>query len=251
LVGGYVGFGSAAILVRYMADGGLDNSFDGDGKVVLTTPTSSISGLALQRDGKIVSAGGSSVTRFNSNGSLDTSFGSGGNAVPSFQPQGFAAAVAVQPDGKIVAGGSRGFPNNFALARFQQGGSLDMTFGSGGMVETDLGAGDDVGWDLGIAPDGKIVLAGMSRPTSDGPFDFAVVRYLAAPPPCKVPNVHGKRLAVAKASIKKARCRVGKVTRKASKRAKKGRVLSQSPRAGVLVPSATKVNLVVSKGRRR
>ena len=63
--------------------------------------------------------------------------------------------------------------------------------------------------------------------------------------------MRGKKLAGAKARIKKARCTVGKVTRKHSKRVKKGRVLSQSPRAGVTVPSGSKVKLVVSKGRRR
>lgn len=259
VVGGYaqaqVGGDSSAVLVRYTSGGSLDSSFDGDGKVFLTTPTASVSHLALQRDGKIVTAGspGFSVTRFNPNGSVDTSFGEGGNAAAPFEASASAAALAVQPDGKIVAGGTGAAGHNFALTRFHPSGSLDEGFGSAGTVETVLGGpgGSDIASDLGIAPDGKIVLSGGSRPTSDGPFDFAVARYLAAPPPCKVPNVRGKKLAVAKASIKKARCTVGKITRRASKRAKNGRVLSQSPRAGVTVPSGGKVKLVVSKGRRR
>ena len=78
--------------------------------------------------------------------------------------------------------------------------------------------------------------------------DFVVSRGL---PPCKVPNVRGQKLAVAKASIKKARCTVGRISRKPSKRVQKGRVLSQSPRAGVTVASGGKVKLVVSKGRPR
>lgn len=256
VVGGDVGSGGGAMLVRYTADGGLDSSFDGDGKVVLTTPTSRISRLALQSDGKIVTVGSPGifrVTRFNPNGSVDTSFGEGGNATAPFQASAYSSALAIQPDGKIVAGGVGAAGHNFAVARFQQGGALDAFFGSDGMVEAVLGGpgGRDVAYDLGLAPDGKIVLAGGSRPGSAGPYDFAVARYLAAPPPCKVPNVRGKKLAAAKASIKKARCAVGKVARKASKRVKKGRVISQSPRAGSSLPNATKVNLVVSKGKKR
>jgi hypothetical protein len=78
--------------------------------------------------------------------------------------------------------------------------------------------------------------------------DFVVSRGL---PPCRVPNVRGQKLAVAKARVKKARCTVGRISRKPSQLVKKGRVLSQSPRAGVTVPSGGKVKLVVSKGRRR
>lgn len=124
---------------------------------------------------------------------------------------------------------------------------MDSDFGS---VATDPGA-SDIPYGVALAPDGKIVVAGTSGPAGGrGPDDFAVVRYLAAPPPCKVPNVRGKKLAAAKARIKRAGCRVGKVTRKPSKKAQKGRVLSQSPRAGAMVPSGAKVKLVVGKGRK-
>ena len=255
VVGGDVGSAGGAMLVRYTADGGLDSSFDGDGKVFLTDATSSISRLALQSDSKILTAGSTGVfrvTRFNPNGSVDTSFGEGGNATAPFQASAVSRALAIQPDGKIVAGGVGAAGHNFAVARFQQRGTLDQSFSSDGMVESVLGGpGDrDVAYDLGLAPDGKIVLAGGSRPTSTGPYDFAVARYLAAPPPCKVPNVRGKKLAAAKASIKKARCAVGKVARKTSKRVKKGRVISQNPRPGASLPNNAKVKLVVSKGRK-
>ncbi len=253
VVGGYALIDNvgSAVLVRYTPDGSLDSSFDGDGKIVRAN--ANLSGLALQTDGKIVTAGSPGfVTRYNPNGSIDTGFGSGGTAYSSYQSA-YSAALAVQPDGKIVVGGSGSQGRNFAVARFEQGGSPDASFGSGGEVETVLGgaAGSDIPSDLGLAPDGKIVLAGATRPTSNGPFDFAVVRHLAAPPPCKVPNVRGKKLAVAKASIRRARCVAGKVTRKLSKRIRKGRVISQSPRAGRTVPSGGKVSLVVSKGRGR
>jgi uncharacterized delta-60 repeat protein len=254
VVGGEVGNPSAAMLVRYTADGGLDSSFDGDGNVILSTPTASISRLALQSDGKIVTAGSPtfSVTRFNANGSVDTSFGEGGNAAAPFTASAYSSALAIQPDGKIVAGGIGAQGHNFAVARFQQGGALDANFGSDGMVESVVAGpgGREVAYDLGLAPGGKIVLAGASRPGPTGPYDFAVARYLAALPPCKVPNVRGKKLTVAKARIKKARCTVGKVTRKPSKKMRKGRVLSQSPRAGTTLPNRGKVKLVVGKGHR-
>jgi hypothetical protein len=72
------------------------------------------------------------------------------------------------------------------------------------------------------------------------------------PPPaarCKVPKVVGKKLPAAKRAITRARCRVGRV-RKARSRRARGRVVSQSPRAGVSRPRGTRVNLIVSRGRR-
>jgi uncharacterized delta-60 repeat protein len=244
---------SSAALLRYLPDGSLDGSFDGDGKVVLTTPTSSISDLALQSDGKIVTSGGTfRLTRFNENGSLDDTFDGDGN---SLFPSSYAIGLAIQSDGRVVAAGSVGFPDiDFAVARFDARGAVDSSFGSGGGVRTDLGGPGtrDIAYGVAVGPDGKVVVAGYTGPAGgEGPNDFAVARYLAAPPPCKVPNVRGKKLAAAKARIKKARCAVGKVTRKPSQRVKKGRVLSQSPKAGVTVPSGGKVKLVVSKGHRR
>ena len=70
-----------------------------------------------------------------------------------------------------------------------------------------------------------------------------------APPGCKVPRVVGKKLPAARRLITRARCRVGRVRRARSARAR-GRVLSQSPRAGARRPRGTRVNLVVSRGRR-
>jgi hypothetical protein len=73
------------------------------------------------------------------------------------------------------------------------------------------------------------------------------------PPPrkCRVPRVVGKRLAAAKAAIKQKRCRTGKVTYAYSRPRKKGIVVAQSRRPGRVLPANAKINLVVSRGRRR
>lgn len=251
VVGGDVG-STGAMLVRYTADGGLDSSFDGDGKVFLTTP--GISGLALQSDGKIVTAGCRcpfSVSRFNPNGSVDTSFGEGGNATAPFQASAVSSALAIQPDGKIVAGGVGAAGHNFAVARFQQRGTLDQIFSSDGMVESVLGGpgGRDVASDLGLAPDGKIVLAGSSRPTSSGPYDFAVARYIGLVY-CVVPRLKGATVAAARRRLTRTRCKLGRVRRAKSRKVKKGRVIKQTPRPGARLPEGGKVNVVVSRGRK-
>jgi beta-lactam-binding protein with PASTA domain len=73
------------------------------------------------------------------------------------------------------------------------------------------------------------------------------------PPPvtCKVPNVVGKRLEVAKTLIKRAHCRTGKVGHAYSRKRTRGIVISQSRRPGLVLPVSTKINLVVSRGRKR
>ena len=69
------------------------------------------------------------------------------------------------------------------------------------------------------------------------------------PPKCKVPKVVGKKLPTAKRAITRARCRVGRVRRARSPKPR-GRVVSQSPRPGVTRARGTRVNLLISRGRR-
>src|SRR5262245_10759281 len=80
------------------------------------------------------------------------------------------------------------------------------------------------------------------------PVNFAVS--LGAPP-CHVPPVRGRKLAAARSAIAKAGCKVGRVRRARSKKVKRGRVVSQSPRPGASLPNLGKVNLVVSRGPTR
>jgi serine/threonine-protein kinase len=67
---------------------------------------------------------------------------------------------------------------------------------------------------------------------------------------CVVPNVKGKTLAAAKRKITAGHCRTGSVTKAKSKTVAKGKVISQSPRAGKRLARGAKVNLVISRGKR-
>jgi plastocyanin len=91
--------------------------------------------------------------------------------------------------------------------------------------------------------------------TMNGAFSVGSAQLPPPPPPpaaqprCKVPKVVGKRLAAAKRAITRARCRVGRIRRARSRKAR-GMVVKQSPRAGVRRPRGTRVHLVVSRGKR-
>jgi beta-lactam-binding protein with PASTA domain len=99
-----------------------------------------------------------------------------------------------------------------------------------------------------LQADRKIVVGGHTGPDYSH-LDFAALRLLN-PPDCRVPNVRGKKLQAARSAIKKGNCGVGKVKRKPSRRVKRGRVISQSPKPRTILSNRGKVSLVVSKGRR-
>ena len=125
------GYLADTAIVRYNPDGSPDASFDGDG-ILITNFGFRPSSLGIQSNGKIIVTGDaignasieSAVVRYNPNGSLDASFGSGGITTTDFGNEGnFGAnAVAIQPDGKIVAAGYYGLDGEFsvfALARYR------------------------------------------------------------------------------------------------------------------------------------
>ncbi|WP_037624563.1 DUF11 domain-containing protein [Streptomyces aureus] len=122
------GSGARFALARYLPNGALDTSFDGNGKVI--TPGGGAADVALQpADGRIVVAGTNgpggdfAVLRYNPDGSQDTGFGTGGLATADFGGTDTARGLTLQPDGKIVAAGGGGPDGDFALARFEGGGS--------------------------------------------------------------------------------------------------------------------------------
>ncbi len=197
VVAGYSdnGIGSSDFaIVRYNPDGSLDSTFNGTGKV--TTAIGSIfdyaEDVAIQEDGKIIVAGrystGSNsnedfaIVRYNANGTLDTSFGSGGKATTAVGPgKETVGAVLLQPDGKIFVAGSANSSitsnfefYDFAAVRYNSNGALDTSFDFDGIVTTPVGALSDFGRDAQLQSDGKIVVTGL---TQGADYDFGTIRY--------------------------------------------------------------------------
>jgi uncharacterized delta-60 repeat protein len=183
-------------LARYNTDGSLDPTFDGDGRVLTDLGGDELGwGVAIQTNGRIVVAGQRgqvndadfALARYNPDGSLDPAFDGDGRVVTAFNTHFDAAQdVAIQPDGRIVAVGDAGsdFPrgyHDFALARYNPDGSLDLDFDGDGMVLTDFGAGAGA---LGVAiqANGRIVAAGDRFG-----IDFALARYLPGGVPANLP----------------------------------------------------------------
>ena len=182
------GGGSILDLARYDADGNLDPSFSGDGKVSFdfTGGTNGANGVAVQGDGRIVAAGyawvGNSpgsrdfaLVRFLPDGEFDDSFSGDGKQTSDFAGnQDYGNSLALQPDGKIVVVGQSGdgVTSDFAVARYLPDGELDTSFSDDGLLTTDFG-GSDYGNAVALQPDGKIVAAGGSDSS------FAVARYNA------------------------------------------------------------------------
>jgi len=178
-------------LVRYNADGTLDTSFDGDGKVTTAVGASDDYGISViqQADGKLVVAGWSvnggnddfALVRYNTDGSLDLSFGGGTGKVTTDigGDKDWASSVIQQADGKLVVAGRsfNGSNEDVALARYNTDGSLDTGFDGDGKVTTAIGGSDDYGYSVIQQVDGKLVVAGYSRIGSKD--DFALVRYNA------------------------------------------------------------------------
>ncbi|MDT9686772.1 hypothetical protein Q5762_00080 [Streptomyces sp. P9(2023)] len=138
--------GGQFAVARYSTNGGLDPSFDTDGKVTtsITGANDRANGMALQPDGKIVAAGGSgtggfALARYDVNGSLDASFNADGKVTTDFgAPNDEAFAVALQADGKIIAAGRSG--TDFALARYQNGtAGVDLSVTKSGPATVSLG----------------------------------------------------------------------------------------------------------------
>jgi uncharacterized delta-60 repeat protein len=180
-------------LARYSGDGKLDPTF-GAGGTVLTDIDAAGSydearAVAIQPDGRILAVGSSdadgssdfAVVRYNRDGTLDRTFGAGGKALTDVSGAGrydAAYAVAVQPDGRILAAGSSDASksSDFAVVRYNEDGTPDRTFGTGGTVVTDLG-GTDYAYAVALRGDDLIVVAGSSD--AGGSSDFALAGYLA------------------------------------------------------------------------
>jgi uncharacterized delta-60 repeat protein len=162
------------LLVRYNSDGSLDPSFGGDGIVTTDFKGSkdTANSVAPQPDGKVITSGTGdglfAVVRYNSDGSLDTSFNDDGKVTTG---SGVANSVAVQPDGKIIAAGSS--TNALVLRRYNSNGSLDTTFANNGAAAINLQSSVAAN-SMVLLPDGNIIVAG-SATWSSGQIDSSVV----------------------------------------------------------------------------
>ncbi len=162
-------------VARFNSNGSVDSTFNGKGwrNYDMGEIDNVATAVAIQSDGKIVVAGYSynsnyekfAVLRFNSDGSLDNTFGSGGEVSATPATYGRANAMAIQSDGKIVVGGysyNTGQAKRFGVVRLNTNGGLDNTFAGTGMIAVayaDTGGVDG----LVVQPDGKIVLAGENE----------------------------------------------------------------------------------------
>jgi uncharacterized delta-60 repeat protein len=174
-------------MARYNSQGSLDPTFGNEGKVttLVRDYTSDAFAVAVQSDDKIVVGGliqhetgqDFALARYTITGTLDTTFGSGGTVTTSISDlYDWGSAIAIQPDGKIVmVGRSWGIGYDFALARYNPGGNLDLDFGNSGVVTTNIGQ-NDFASAVALQSDGKIVLAGSvtDEMVREG---FALVRY--------------------------------------------------------------------------
>jgi uncharacterized delta-60 repeat protein len=182
--------GSDYVLARYNVNGSLDSNFGQGGKVITALSSGTYEeNLAQQPDGKLVVAGETGsvrtwqVVRYNANGALDSTFGTGG--VVNTSVSSVAMSVVIYPatgtgnDGKIVVAGygnPTGFAQVFELARFNPDGSADNTWGGSGLVTISTSsANNSAAYAVAIQSDGKVVAAGRSKTGND--FQFALTRH--------------------------------------------------------------------------
>jgi len=185
-------------LTRWNPDGTLDDDFGSNGilRIAFSTRRDGAQVVSIQSDGKIVVAGFQAEGSLNANfalarllpedGSLDPSFGSGGQTNTAFSSGNDGAfGSVIQPDGKIVAAGIRAVGTTgvaeMAVARYLGDTSgLDPSFGTNGQVQTDFNGPDDRGLGVAVHSDGRFVVAGFSDdddPLTADSSEFTVALY--------------------------------------------------------------------------
>jgi uncharacterized delta-60 repeat protein len=177
-------------LARYDANGALDSSFGSGGTVTLPlgSATAAARAMTIDAQGRIVAAGLARTTtsndefalaRYLPSGALDPAFGGGSGyaMTPISTSDDTALAVAVDSQGRIVAAGGNTTNGNdeFAVARYLSGGSLDPAFGSGGVALTPIGTDNADARGVAIDAEGRPVLAGFAVVNSV--VDFVLARY--------------------------------------------------------------------------
>jgi uncharacterized delta-60 repeat protein len=177
------------------ADGMLDPSFGSGGLVTTAFPpppspfwaSEGVAELVVLPDGRVVAAGrassepttpGLGVARYLASGALDTTFSGDGLVridCASFGPGNGAAAVLLQPDGRVIVVGTCPV-GLFTVSRFDVDGALDASFGAGGQVSTPFPGFSSAVAGL-LQPDGRIVAVGSGTPAAGGPAAPMAARY--------------------------------------------------------------------------
>lgn len=183
--------GSDFSVVRFNSDGSVDSSFGTSGvaRIDMGSASDSCYAILVQPDGKIILGGETTRTststdfalaRLNTNGSLDTSFGTAGKTVNDFfGGTDQLASLALTSDGHILAGGTAkvsGLPQ-FAVAEFTSAGALESGFGIGGKVTRTFASGYSRGQSVAVLGDGSIVLAGGANSFMTAQTHFAAIHF--------------------------------------------------------------------------
>jgi uncharacterized delta-60 repeat protein len=199
------------VALRFLTNGALDSSFGTGGKVKpnLGFMNEQASSIKIQIDGKIVLSGtvGNQVSpgsplsadfamvRYNTNGTLDTSFDTDGIVTTHFSQFATCLAIAIRPDGQIFLGGTKytlptssgeSFNSSFILAKYNSNGSLNTSFGTNGEVNTKFYNYDYLEFlsTVAIQPDGKVFAAGsfsyfyQGSSYTSSPTFLALARFL-------------------------------------------------------------------------
>lgn len=185
-----IGYADGDVIIsRYNTDGTLDQSFDGDGtgRYDIANQASDAGwGGALLTGGEILVCGTAfiqsdndfALLKVNTTGAVVTGFGNNGVVLTNIQSgNDFAFSLTIQPDDKIIVGGSAG--GDVALVRYTPNGSIDNSFGNNGKVVTDVLGQDnsDRIYSLAFQDDGKLLACGTSIPNGGNDFSSFVLRY--------------------------------------------------------------------------
>jgi uncharacterized delta-60 repeat protein len=180
--------------VRYLSNGALDTSFDGDGKFVTPALGGGVTHapvLQVQPDGRLLLGGTAqtggvrsiSVARLNTDGSLDASYGTAGKTAHALSNvNGQIYDEVLQPDGRLLLAGRAfdGTNHDTLLCRLNVDGTLDTAF-AGGMAVQSLAAGHDTLFAVALAPNGTIIGAGSAH-VGGGVEQVLVARFLGGAP---------------------------------------------------------------------
>lgn len=174
--------------IRLNSNGSLDTSFATNGKIYYNIPSKDYcvaEAIALQSDGKILISGHAdgdfAVMRYNTNGTLDTTFGNSGYTTTDFgNSQDKVYAISIRPDGRIILAGHNYEQAvstflDFGIASYNSDGSLDTNFDSDGKMTISMGYSSGIK-DMIIQPDGKLLFGGYSAEIMNSNLRYSLLR---------------------------------------------------------------------------